>query len=133
MCWTVPRSGPGAPPLERSADAAGTLGSIVAALCCAGVPIVVGALTAVGLGFLITDLLLLPLLVAMLGLALWGFGRGRSVHGSGGPLALGAVGAVSLTAGVFTNQWLLWLGAVVLVVATIWNIAARWRSVARAD
>ena len=38
------------PRLERSADAAGAAGAIVAALCCAGVPAAVSAFTAVGLG-----------------------------------------------------------------------------------
>ncbi len=115
------------PRLERSAYAAGVAGSIIAALCCAGVPAVLGAFTAVGLGFLITDVVLLPLLVAMLALALWGLARGRSRHGSRGPLSLGAVGAVALTVGVFTSRWLLGLGAVLLVSAALCSMAARWR------
>jgi mercuric ion transport protein len=115
------------PRLDRSADAAGAAGAIIAALCCAGVPAVVGVLTAVGLGFLITDTVLLPVLAAMLVLALWGLERGRSSHGARGPLRLGAVGAVTLTAGVFTSRWLLGLGAGLLVSATLWNIAARRR------
>jgi mercuric ion transport protein len=113
--------------LESSAPAAGAVGSILAALCCAGVPAVVGAFTAAGLGFLITDVVLLPLLGAMLGLALWGLARGRSIHGSRGPLTLGAVGAIALTVGVFTSRWLLGLGAVLLVLAPLWNIAVRRR------
>jgi mercuric ion transport protein len=54
----------------RFADAAGAAGSIFAALCCAGVPAVVGALTAGGLGFLVNDLILLPLLALSVGVAL---------------------------------------------------------------
>ena len=114
--------------LERSADAAGTAGAIIAALCCAGVPVVVGAFAAVGLGFLITDLVLLPALVAMLALALWGLARGRASHGSAGPLGMGSAGAVILTAGVFTSRWVLGLGAVLLVRATLWNAMRRRRA-----
>ena len=117
--------------LEDSADAAGAAGSIIAALCCAGVPTVVGAFTAVGLGFLITDVVLLPVLAAMLALTMWGLARGRSIHGSRGPLTLGAIGAIALTVGVFTSRWLLSLGAVLLVLAPLWNIAARRRWAAR--
>lgn len=115
------------PRLERSADVAGATGSIIAAFCCAGVPALVGAFTAVGLGFLITDVVLLPVLAAMLALAMWGLVRGRSIHGSRGPLTLGAIGAIALTVGVFTSRWLLGLGAVLLVLAPLWNIAARRR------
>jgi mercuric ion transport protein len=113
------------PRLEHSADVAGATGSILAAFCCAGIPAVVGALTAVGLGLLITDVVLLPVLAAMLALAMWGLARGRSIHGSRGPLALGAIGAIALTVGVFTSRWLLGLGAVLLVLAPLWNFAAR--------
>lgn len=113
--------------LERSAGAAGAAGSIIAALCCAGVPAAVGVFTAVGLGFLITDAVILPLLAATLMLALWGLARGRSSHGSRGPFALGVAGAVALTAGVFASRWLLGLGAGLLMMATLWNIAARRR------
>jgi hypothetical protein len=111
--------------LEVAADPAGTAGAILTALCCAGVSAVVGSLSAVGLGFLITDSVLLPLLLAMLALSLWGLARGRATHGASGPLVLGSAGAVSLTAGVFTSRWLLGLGAALLLAATVWNQTAR--------
>lgn len=50
----------------------GSLGSVFAALRCAGVRAVSGALSAVGIGFLVNDLILFPLLAISLGLALWG-------------------------------------------------------------
>jgi mercuric ion transport protein len=127
MRWIGRRKGSCMARLERSADAAGAAGAIIAALCCAGVPAVIGAFTAVGLGFLITDLVLLPVLVAMLALALWGLARSRARHGSTGPLVLGSAGAVILTIGVFTSRWLLGLGAVLLLGATLWNVMARRR------
>lgn len=48
----------------------GSPGSIRATLCCDGMPAVLGALSAAGLGFLINDPILLPLLALFLGLAL---------------------------------------------------------------
>ncbi len=58
------------------ADGAGALGAIVAALCCAGTPIIVGALGALGLGFLRKDAILWPVMLGALLIALWGFWRG---------------------------------------------------------
>ena len=51
------------------ADKWGPIGSILATLCCLGVAPLLGALTALGLGFLINDLILLPLLLFFLGSA----------------------------------------------------------------
>ena len=42
----------------RFADAGGVAGAVVAALCCAGTPVIVGALGAVGLTFLRRDAVL---------------------------------------------------------------------------
>jgi hypothetical protein len=43
-----------------------SLGSAFAALCCAGAPAILGALSAMGLGFLINDLILVPRLALFL-------------------------------------------------------------------
>ncbi len=66
----------------------GSLGATVAALCCAGVPAFLGALSAAGLGFLVNDLVLLPLVLVSLGVALWGLWRGATRHGLRGVLML---------------------------------------------
>lgn len=62
----------------RIADAAGPAGAVLPALCCAGTPIIVGALTATGLAFLRKDAILWPLMLVSLAIALWGFWRGWS-------------------------------------------------------
>lgn len=116
----------------RLADGAGVLGASFAALCCAGTPFIVGALAAVGLSFLRNDAILWPLMFASLAVALWGFWRGRQVHGSAGPLGLAAAGAAALVAGVvfihgFPAKQVIWAGAAALVVATIWNVTLRRR------
>jgi len=48
-------------------DKIGPLGSIFAALCCIGTPGLLAFLTAIGAGFLLTDLILLPLLILFSG------------------------------------------------------------------
>src|SRR5258706_10229307 len=83
-----------------AADGAGVMGAIVAALCCAGTPVIVGALAALGLGFLRRDAILWPLMLLSLAVALWGFWQGFRLHRQAGPLTLGVVGALSLACGV---------------------------------
>ena len=72
-----------------------------------------------------------------LAVALWGFWQGRRFHGSPGPLLLGAVGAVSLACGVIVVHGppamsMIYGGAIVLVVATLWNLWERRRCVLEA-
>lgn len=114
----------------RIADSAGAAGAIIAALCCAGTPLIVGALATMGLTFLRSDAILWPLMLISLGVALWGFWQGRAVHHKAGPLSLGIVGAVSLACGVIVvhgppAMTMIYGGAALLVVATFWNILAR--------
>lgn len=121
--------------VARLADGAGVLGAAFAALCCAGTPLIVSALAALGLSFLRNDAILWPLMFASLAVALWGFWRGRSVHGSAGPLALAAVGAAALVAGVafihgFPAKQVIWAGAAALTAATLWNLTLRRRCAA---
>ena len=108
---------------------AGSVGATVAALCCAGVPAVLGALSASGLGFLVNDLILLPLVVVALGLALWGLGRGTARHGLHIVLVLGWVGATLLIVGIFLYP-LVYAGVAAMLVAAAWNTVAL-RSAAR--
>jgi mercuric ion transport protein len=114
----------------RVADSAGVAAAIVAALCCAGTPIIVGALAALGLGFLRKDAILWPVMLGSLLVALWGFWRGLRAHRQAGPLLLGIAGAVSLASGVilvhgFPAMQMIYGGAIVLVMATLWNVRAR--------
>ena len=118
--------------MARFADSAGVLGSAFAALCCAGTPLIVSALAALGLSFLRRDAILWPLMFASLAVGLWGFWRGRLVHGSSAPLILAAAGAVALVSGVvlvhgFPARQLIWSGAAALVAATVWNVIDRRR------
>lgn len=112
------------------ADSAGVIGAILAALCCAGTPIIVSALAAVGLSVLRKDAILWPLMLGSLAVALWGFWRGVQTHHRIGPIVLGFVGALSLALGVIVVHGLpamqmIYGGAVALVLATVWNVLAR--------
>lgn len=116
----------------RLADAAGVIGAIVAALCCAGTPLIVSGLAAAGLSSLRRDSILWPVMLVSLAVALWGFWQGRRFHRNLGPLVIGAFGAASLACGVIVVHGppamiMIYGGAILLVVATLWNILARWR------
>jgi hypothetical protein len=88
------------------------------------VPAVLGAFSAAGLGFLINDLILFPLLAISLGLALWGLGSGVARHGLRGVLVPGWIGAALMLAGIFSLPALIYAGAAAMVAASIWNTLA---------
>jgi mercuric ion transport protein len=122
---------------ERIADWAGALGASFAALCCLGVPFIVAALTAVGLGFLRSDPILWPLMIASILVALWGLWRGRRIHATPWPFALGLVAGVVLVAGVIfvhgsPAKELIYFGSAALIAASLWNVTARRRYERRA-
>lgn len=118
---------------EKHSDKLGTGGSLFAALCCLGIPGILAFLAAIGAGFLVNDLILLPLLAVSLIVALWGLEKGGEIHRDPRPLQLGTVGAVLIPSGVFIGAWLVALGAVLLVSATVWNVVARRRCEAACD
>jgi len=112
--------------VSKFGGGAGVIAASCAALCCAGAPIIVSVLAATGLSFLRTDAILLPIIAVALAIALFGFRTGRRIHGSNGPLALGAIGSVALVAGVvfvhgIPAKVLIGAGAILLLVAMIWN------------
>jgi mercuric ion transport protein len=117
----------------RLADSAGVFGAIFAALCCAGTSVIVSVVTALGIGFIRRDAILWPLMLGSLVVALWGFWKGAQTHGNLGPIVSGAIGAVSLAAGViivhgFPSMEMIYSGALVLVAATTWNVLMRRES-----
>ena len=114
----------------RIADSAGVFGAVFAALCCAGLPLIVSVLAVLGFSFIRTDAILLPLMGISLAIAMWGFWRDRRLHNSSIPIVLAIVGAAMLVAGVVyvhgpLAKILIGSGAIALVSATLWNIALR--------
>ncbi len=111
-------------------DAAAVVGAVLAALCCAGTPIIIGGLTALGLGFLRRDGILWPVMLLALAVAVTGFWQGVRMHGRWGPLVVGGLGAASLASGVivvhgFPAMQMIYGGALALLVGAAWNSVAR--------
>jgi mercuric ion transport protein len=56
---------------EKTKQMTSLIGTAITAACCLGLPIVLSALTAIGLGFLIHDAILIPLFIGFIGFNLW--------------------------------------------------------------
>jgi len=76
----------------------GLIGAGIAAACCLGIPAVLAALGAVGLGFVIHDAYLFPLFVGFASLSLW-----------------------LLVTGMFPQPWLIYVGLLGLVAGSVWD------------
>lgn len=114
------------------ADKWGPLGSIFAALCCLGVAPAIGALSAAGLGFLVNDLILIPLLALFLGVTIWALRRDRHRHARAGPERMAWVAALLTVGGLWVSGVVVGLGLLLLVAASVWNwgLVRRMRSLA---
>ncbi|MGH9362333.1 MAG: MerC family mercury resistance protein, partial [Thermoanaerobaculia bacterium] len=106
--------------MTTRADLWGPIGSAIAAACCLGLAPVVSALTAAGLGFLIRDAILFPLLALFLAATLWQLHRDRRRHRNGVGLALGWAGAVLTAAGLWLDAAVVGVGLVLLVAGSFW-------------
>ena len=56
---------------EKTKRMTSLIGTAITAACCLGLPVVLSALTAIGLGFLIHDAILIPLFIGFIGFNLW--------------------------------------------------------------
>lgn len=108
---------------QKHTEKVGVVGSVLTALCCLGFPPLITVLTAVGLGFLINDAVLIPLLVAFLLVNLGGLYLGMRQHGQPWPLLLGAASAVAtfVFIAVAFNRPFASLGVAGLIVSSILN------------
>ena len=108
-------------------DKLGFLGTLFTSLCCLGVSVVIAPLTAIGLGFLINDLILLPLVLLFLLITLWGLHSGWKRHDDLRPFLLGIFAGVLLIPSFFLSVYFAAALLVLLLVSTIWNTAAARR------
>jgi mercuric ion transport protein len=60
---------------EKTKQITSLIGTAVTAACCLGLPVILSALTAIGLGFLIHDAILIPLFIGFIGFNLWMLSR----------------------------------------------------------
>ena len=109
---------------QRHLDKIGVGGSIFAALCCLGFPALLSLLSAIGLGFLINDAILLPLLAVFLLLTIAGLAMGMRRHRKPWAFVLGILSTVTLALFIFPlyNRVLAGVGIIGLLAAGILNV-----------
>lgn len=105
-------------------DKLGFLGTLFASLCCLGVSVIIAPLTAIGLGFLINDLVLLPLVLVFLLITLWGLYNGWRQHHDRRPFLLGIFAGGLLIPSFFLSVYFAATLLALMLVSTIWNTAA---------
>jgi len=115
---------------KRHTDKVGVLGSIFTALCCLGFPALLSILSAIGLGFLINDTLLLPLLIIFLLVTLLGFALGMREHHGVAAFILAIVSAIGTFVFIFVafNKVLATISVIGLVIASFLNVMLRQRT-----
>lgn len=111
----------------------GMVGTIVTALCCIGTPALLAFLATIGAGFLINDLILLPLLVVFLGMSLWGIRRSMAAHGQSRPFILAVVSGIVTFVAVWFSRPLVLLGLLGLIAASVWDMALHKSRTSRAQ
>jgi hypothetical protein len=83
--------------------------------------VVVGALGALGLGFLINDFILFPLFFGFIGFTLWALYRSTRTRAAITPFWVGLAGAVTAAVGLFVHPSLVWTGLGTLLAGSVWN------------
>jgi len=89
-------------------------------LCCAGFPLVLAFLTGIGLGFLINDFVLFPILFVALGFMFYSLYYNKKKHLSLAPIFLAIISAVLLIVGIFFRP-VIWIGIIGMFISSIWD------------
>ncbi|MDT8369085.1 MAG: hypothetical protein RQ745_07745 [Longimicrobiales bacterium] len=105
-------------PSPASGGIWGPVGSIFAALCCLGFAPLLGALGAVGLGFVVNDVILIPLLVLFLGATI---GALRHDEARRAPRVVSTLGAAVTLGGLWVSGIVVGAGLALVVASSIWN------------
>lgn len=117
---------------KRNLDKIGIGGSIFAVLCCLGFPALLSILSTIGLGLIVNDAVLIPLLLVFLAVALFGLYLGTRRHREPQTLILGGLSAllvVFVFTGIVPNIALAYVGIAGLVAASVLNVWLRARQV----
>lgn len=117
---------------QRHLDKIGIGGATFAALCCLGFPALLALMSALGIGFLINDAVLLPLLGVSLFITLWGLYDGTRRHHRWSAFGIGVAGAILLVLSILLGKgFYAAAGIAALIVASVLNIILRVRRSSR--
>ena len=87
-------------------------GCSLTAICCWGTPAVVSLLSAVGLGFMFHDAILIPLLAVFLGINLFATFHSYKRHGRREVLPITVISALLVLSGIWISPVMLGIGIV---------------------
>ena len=119
---------------QRNLDKIGIGGAAFAALCCLGFPALLAIMSAIGLGFLVNDAVLLPFLTVSLLIALWALWSGTRHHHRWSAFAIGVVGAILLGLSIGLGMGIYaGIGIAALVLTSVLNIVLRVRAAPRTE
>lgn len=104
------------------------LGTIFAAAWCQGLPLLLSALSAAGLGFMIDDAVLIRLLIAFVALNLWLRWRTTGRHANRRPLGLGVVAGAISVVDLYLHSAGVMFGLLMLVAASVWDFVSGRRT-----
>ena len=107
----------------------GSGSSLVVGACCLGLAPLLSGLTAVGLGFLINDLILLPALAIALGFTLWSLWLSSKSQSTKVHFFVGIGASLTAFAGLWIFVPLSYAGFAVLIGTTIWDYVAGRRTI----
>jgi hypothetical protein len=112
---------------RQLAPIASVFSSILAIVCPLCIPALGAFLASVGLGFALKLEVLKGLLIFFLIVALLSLGWSIKIHRNGKIFFLGLVGAVLIYSGryLWSNISFMWIGALMLIGASFWNLAAK--------
>jgi len=113
--------------IKEQMDKVGAFGSIFAVLCCIGTPAILAFLSAIGLGFLINDAILLPLLAVFLILTGYGLVVSKKRHGRKEPLIVFGVSAALIVITMWFSRIGVIVGLIGLITSTVLNIVYQRR------
>ncbi len=100
---------------------ASSTAAVFTGACCLGFAPFLAGLSAIGAGFLINDLILIPLFVVFLGITVWLLWESRKRHKQTAPLFLAAAGAIVAFAALWFFAPLSYAGLAALFAASIWD------------
>lgn len=108
---------------KRHIDKFGLVGSLFSVLCCIGAPAIISVVFAIGLGFLINDAVLFPLLALFLIITLIGLFFGMRSHGRPWAFILGIICATInfFFIAVIFNKILVIFGVAGLIMSSLLN------------
>lgn len=97
-------------------------GAVFVALCLLEVGPAVAIVSALALDVLLAEVILLPLLAALLGVTIWALAEDRAYHRDRGPTRVAWASAALLLGGWWLFVPAAWLGIVLVAAAGAWNL-----------